>query len=119
MRLLSNQAGYSTWETIGLVPFYVLVVLIIVQVALGPLTQFRAEVAAWSAARASVRGNDPVQAARDIAGGLVKDVVVHSPIGCKQKVTVRLTIPAILPFMQGVLPLVGADFTLPRGDVSC
>lgn len=116
MRFVSEQGGYATWEVIGLVPFYALVVLIIVQVALGPLTAFRADVAAWSAARASVRGNDPTTAARDIAGSQFKGIVVKPPSGCKQTVVVSLEIPAVLPFMKGVLPTVASDFTLPRGD---
>ena len=114
-RYCDDQAGFATWEAIGLVPFYALIVLIIIQVSMAPLTAFRAEVAAWSAARAVVRGNDPTMAAREVAGGQLKDVVVNTPVGCRQTVTVVLEMPAVLTFMQAVLPDVDAAFTLPDG----
>jgi hypothetical protein len=98
-------------ELVAVVPFLLLAVLMVAQVALAGQALWSASVAARAGARAAVVGADPVAAARAALPPLLRPgAKVEDDAG----VEVRVEVPRLIPSLPPVR--VGAASSLEGGD---
>jgi len=103
---LRRQEGSQALELVALLPLLVTTALVLWQFALTGYTLIVAETAVRDAGRAAAAGQDPVAAARLVAGDL--PVTVDPPsyagdaAGCQVSLRLQVEVPLVaLPFLRG------------------
>src|SRR3954468_12603509 len=110
-RAARGEEGTASVELVAVVPFLLLAVLAVAQVALAGQTLWSASVAARAGARAVVVGGDPAVAARAaLPPAMRPGVKVEDEDG----VQVRVEVPRLIPSLPPVR--VGATSSLEGGD---
>jgi hypothetical protein len=106
-----GEEGTASVELVAVVPFLLLAVLAVAQIALAGQALWSAGVAARAGARAAVVGEDPVAAARAaLPPSMRREAKVEDGGG----IEVRVEIPRLIPSLP---PLrVGATSSLAGGD---
>ena len=106
-----GEEGTASVELVAVVPFLLLAVLAVAQLALAGQTLWSASVAARAGARAAVVGDDPAAAAR---AALPPSMRRGSKVESEAGVEVRVEVPRLFPSLP---PLrVGATSSLEDGD---
>jgi len=106
-----GEVGTASVELVAVVPFLLLAVLAVAQIALAGQALWSASVAARAGARAAVVGADPAAAARAaLPPSLRRRAKVENDAG----VEVRVEIPRLIPSLPPVR--VGASSSLEGGD---
>ncbi len=106
-----REGGTASVELIAVVPFLLLAVLAAGQLALLGHSLWSASVAARAGARAALVGADATAAARR---ALPPSLRAGSRVDDSGPVSVRVTVPRLLPQLPGVT--VGAEADLGSGD---
>jgi hypothetical protein len=106
-----GEEGTASVELVTVVPFLLLAVLAVAQVALAGQTLWSASVAARAGARAAVVGRDPAAAAR---AALPSSMRQEAKIGDEDGVEVRVEVPRLIPSLPPMR--VGATSSLESGD---
>jgi hypothetical protein len=106
-----GERGTASVELVAVVPFLLLALLVVAQIALAGQALWSASVAARAGARAAVVGGDPAAAARSaLPPALRRQAKVEDDAG----IEVRVEIPRLIPSLP---PLrVGAASSLEGGD---
>jgi Flp pilus assembly protein TadG len=106
-----REVGTASVELVAVVPFLLLAVLAVAQVALAGQALWSAGVAARAGARAAAVGGDPAAAARAaLPTSMGREATVEDDGG----VTVRVEVPRLIPSLPPVR--VGATSSLEGGD---
>jgi Flp pilus assembly protein TadG len=106
-----GEVGTASVELVAVVPFLLLAVLAVAQVALAGQALWSASVAARAGARAAVVGGDPDAAARAaLPASMGREAKVEDDDG----VTVRVEVPRLIPSLPPVR--VAATSSLEGGD---
>lgn len=94
-----REDGTASVELIAVLPFLLLAVLVAAQVGIAGESIWSAELAARSAARAAVVGNDPMLAARRALPPSLRPVATLSG---GREVTVSVAVPRLLPALPRI-----------------
>jgi Flp pilus assembly protein TadG len=106
-----GEVGTASVELVAVVPFLLLAVLAVAQIALAGQALWSASVAARAGARAAVVGADPATAARAaLPPSLRRRAKVEDGAGVEVRVEIPLLIPSLPPVR------VGAASSLEGGD---
>ena len=108
---MHGEVGTASVELVAVVPFLVLAVLAVAQVALAGQALWSARVAARAGARAAAVGGDPAAAAR---AALPASIGREAKVEDEGGVTVRVVGPRLIPSLPPVR--VGATSSLEGGD---
>jgi hypothetical protein len=106
-----GEDGTASVELVAVVPFLLLAVLAVAQVALAGQALWSASVAARAGARAAVVGGDPAAAARD---ALPPSMRRGAKVEAEDGVEVQVEVPRLIPSLPPVR--VGAASSLEGGD---
>lgn len=106
-----GEEGTASVELVAVVPFLLLAVVAVAQVALAGQALWSAGVAARAGARAALIGSDAVAVARRALPNSMREGARVEESG---EVTVRVRVPMLLPAMPRVT--VGARAALEDGD---
>jgi hypothetical protein len=106
-----GEEGTASVELVAVVPFLLLAVLAVAQVALAGQTLWSASVAARAGARAAVVGGDPAVAAR---AALPPSMRSGAEVDDEDGVQVHVEVPRLIPSLPPVR--VGATSSLEGGD---
>lgn len=101
----SREEGTASVELIAVVPFLLLAVLAVAQIALAGAALWSAGVAARAGARAALVGGDAATAARRALPSALRD---GTRIDDSDGVSVRVPVPRILPALPRVMVSAGA-----------
>jgi hypothetical protein len=106
-----GEEGTASVELVAVVPFLLLALLAVAQIALAGQTLWSASVAARAGARAAVVGGDPAAAAR---AALPPSMRHGAKIEEGDGVEVRVEVPRLIPKLPPVR--LGATSSLEEGD---
>jgi len=106
-----GEVGTASVELVAVVPFLLLAVVAVAQIALAGQALWSASVAARAGARAAVVGRDPAAAAR---AALPPPLRQRAQVEDEAGVEVRVEVPRLIPSLPPVR--VGATSSLEGGD---
>lgn len=106
-----GEEGTASVELVAVVPFLLLAVFAVAQVALAGQALWSASVAARAGARAAAVGGDPTAAAR---AALPPSMRPQAQVEDEDGVEVRVEVPRLIPSLPPVR--VGASSSLEGGD---
>jgi hypothetical protein len=106
-----GEEGTASVELVAVVPFLLLALLAVAQIALAGQSLWSASVAARAGARAAVVGRDPAAAAR---AALPPSMRHEAKIDDEEGIEVRVGVPRLIPSLPPVQ--VGATSSLEGGD---
>jgi hypothetical protein len=105
-----GEAGTASVELVAVVPFLLLAVLTVAQVALAGQALWSASVAARAGARAAVVGGDPAAAARAaLPPSLRRGARVEEDAGVGVRVEIPRLIPSLPPLRVGAASSLEGD----------
>jgi hypothetical protein len=107
----NREEGTASVELVATIPFLLLAVLVAAQMALAGQSLWSAAVASRAGARAALVGRDARVAARRALPALLRE---ESKVGDAGAVTVRVSVPRLLPVLPELT--VAAESALEAGD---